>query len=177
MKTFLALVFLSVSSFSAPGIDPPHLDLNADRLSEKWGECKDVALTGVSHCEKAMLYEMHLKENIHKGVSFGEFVPLVDSWTSALAAAEAESAHFEGINFNTDTSLLNAIQSNISSSSMGYEMTSKFNRLIQSIDAYGDLMDVITRQTILEHRIETIITQVLFEEAMAEEIRDFKASR
>ena len=176
MKTLILLLFTFSFSFSALGIDPKNPRLNTTEMNRLYSECKDTSKPGVVPCEQAMLYEMHYNENIHKGVSYGEFIPYVGNWVDALADAEAETALFQGISFNTDTTLMNAIQSNVNMTSMGYEMSTKFNKLVQSIDSYATIMDVITRQVLLEHKIETIITQLVFELSMAGELKEFEYS-
>ena len=175
MKKVFFFILAGGMLHSAPGIDPQHPELNSAKSSELYAKCKDVKLAGVSHCEQAMLYEMHLNDNIHKGVSFEQFAPLASS--SPLATAESESALFNSISYDTDSSLASSIQSNASSFSMGKEMSLKFNKMTQSIESYGNIMDVVAKQTLLEHRIETVITQLLFELTMAKELKDFEASK
>jgi len=166
--------FFQGGLLATPGIDPVHSDLNKTKKKKLYDICNSSSGTR-ENCEQAILYDLHLKDNIHKGVSSSEFYTATGSkkWLDALKVASEESGYFGNISNDADSSLFGAIQSNINSSSMGYEMTTKFNRLAQNIDAYSSLMDTNLRAVLLEHKIEAAITQLLFNSKMEEEIRSF----
>jgi len=173
--TILGIMFSSIL-FSAPGIDPANPAFSKSKLKKMYAECrKDTTKNkGTTVCKEAMLYEMHMQGNIHKGVSKGIIDSYTGSWLDALGAAKNESSYFPQISDAIDTSLLNSMQSNINSISIGYELSSRLGVLSEHINAYSALMNIVLRETLVGHKIETAITQLLFAEEMAKEIEDFE---
>lgn len=172
-KELLMLLAFTASCFSAPGIDPKHPELTESKKNELYKKCKAEEGTKIEACEQAMLYDMHLKQNVHKGVDEGDFSSYAGKWLGSLDVAVAETDLFIDINRQYDTSLMNANQAGISLSSMGYDANRQIQKFAETVDSYEKLMDIIVRQTKLEHTIETILTQILLERETEAELKSF----
>jgi len=178
MKKEILIFFISsVFVFAMEGINPSNPSLNNETSTTLYDKCKKNELDSIDSCQKAILYELHLNDNMHKGVSEALFIPEVSEWVDALSDAEIETDYFSIANFKADTALLGAMQGNTNVLSMGYEMTSKLSVLNNSIETYSDLMHNVTKQSLVEFKIEATITELLYAEEMAKELKNFETKK
>jgi len=173
--SILLLVLLTSFAFSVGGVNPKNPKLAKKFARALYVQCEENSADSIDVCQKAILFELHVHEKMHKGVTLSTFSPKGGMWIKSLAVAEKETDYYAGLNFTVDTSLLTAMQGNANAVSMGQEMTSRLAKLNTSIESYSTLMHNVTKQSLIEFKIESAITELLYAEEMAREIKDFNA--
>ena len=173
LRLLFSILALSSFVFALGGINPKNPNLKKATARGLYVQCEDNSKDSIDVCQKAILYEMHVHRKMHKGVSFKIFSPKSKDWVEALDTAEKETDTYSILDFNIDTALLNAMQGNTNSLSMGYEMTSKLSKLNNSIQSYTSLMKIVTKQSLIDFKIESAINELLYSEKMAKEIKNF----
>lgn len=159
---------------SSYGVDPVHSALNSHMSSKLKEECKKNP--NIEKCEQSIIYDRHLKENTSKGVDLGQFNSSTggSNWISALQIAANETLAFARIDEDISTNLDSSIRSGVAGSATGDILNHELGKLEDSIDAITALMEIVAKQALIEHRIETVIMQQELGNVSAKELREFE---